>query len=240
MLLPSRDLLQLPLIQHLHAATVEAHPALLREIFQQAADHLAGGAHIAGHLVVGHADIAAAGLGQLVGEEDGKAAVGAHKQNLLHRPHGIREALRGHLVGKAADVNILLHQAAERSSADAVGLGVLLGVDVQIKIDRIHDTGGREDADLPREEAVKGHVPAILGEKIGSQLAGAEEQDAHAVFHGAVHPLPFFVLDRPGGAAEKLLLLRGQLLPEREAAGQAVRADRGLFIQFRAALNAEK
>ena len=73
MLLPSRDLLQLLLIQHFHAATVEAHPALLREIFQQAADHLAGGAHIAGHLVMGHADIAAAGLGQLVGEEDGKA-----------------------------------------------------------------------------------------------------------------------------------------------------------------------
>lgn len=125
-----------------------------------------------------------------------------------------------------------------------VGLGVLLGVDVQIKIDRIHDTGGREDADLPREEAVKGHVPAILREEIGSQLAGAEEQDAHAVFHGAVHQLPFFVLDRPGGAAEKLLLLRGQLLPEREAAGQAVRqtgdflSNSGMIHPFRRALAA--
>ena len=136
------DLFQPLLIQHLHPAAVEADEALPGEILQQTADDLAGGTHIAGDLVVGHVEIGPAGLGQLVRQEDGQPPVGAHEEDLLHRPHGVGKAFGGHLVGVAADIDILLHQLAEDARADAVGLGVLLGVDVKVKVDRVHDAGG--------------------------------------------------------------------------------------------------
>ena len=59
-------------IRHGHAATIELHDALTGEVFQQAAHHLAGRTHVLCHLVLGQADIVAAGLGKLVRKEDGQ------------------------------------------------------------------------------------------------------------------------------------------------------------------------
>ena len=46
---------------------------------------------------MGHADILAAGLGKLIGQKDRQPPVGAHEQDLLHRPHGVGKALCRHL-----------------------------------------------------------------------------------------------------------------------------------------------
>lgn len=56
-------------VQHLHAAPEQPHPALLRKVFQHPAHHLAGRPHVFCHLVVGHAHLVAAGLGQLIGKK---------------------------------------------------------------------------------------------------------------------------------------------------------------------------
>ncbi len=126
-ILPLCQLLQLFPVQHLHAAPEQPHPALLCKVFQHPAHHLAGGAHVLCHLVVGHAHLITAGLGQLIGEKNGKPAVCAHEQHLLHGPHAVGKALCRHLVGVAAHMHVLLHQPAEDARADAVGFGVLFG-----------------------------------------------------------------------------------------------------------------
>ena len=68
-ILLSGQLLQLFPVQHLHAAPEQPHPALLRKVFQHPAHHLAGRPHVFCHLVVGHAHLVAAGLGQLIGKK---------------------------------------------------------------------------------------------------------------------------------------------------------------------------
>ena len=152
----------------------------------------------------------------------GQPPVGAHEEDLLHRPHGVGEALSGHLVGEAPHLHVLSHETAEDACADAVGLGVLFGVDVEVKVHRVHNAGGGEDADLAAKEAVEGHVPAIVGEKIRPELAGAQRQDAHAVLHRAVDPLALAIAHRAGGSAEYLLLFGGQLVPEGEGTGETL------------------
>ena len=107
-------------VQHLHAAPEQPHPALLRKVFQHPAHHLAGRPHVFCHLVVGHAYLITAGLGQLIGKKNGKPAVCAHEQHLLHGPHAVGKALRRHLIGVAAHMHVLLHQPAENARADAV------------------------------------------------------------------------------------------------------------------------
>ena len=116
-------------------------------------------------------------------------------------------------------MDVLLHQLAEHACADAVGLGVLLGVDVQVKVDGIHHAGCRQDADFAGKQPVERDVPPILREQIGPQLARPQQQNAHAVLDRAVDPLPFPVAHRPGEAAELRLFLRRELVPEWESAG---------------------
>ena len=96
-----------------------------------------------------------AGLGlQLVGEEDGKAAVGTHKQKNL---------LLVHMVSEKRSAVILVGKAARREHSAASGGGTFpradlveprchLGVDgTDQKLTESMTQGGREDADLPRE-----------------------------------------------------------------------------------------
>ncbi len=66
----------------------------------------------------------------------------------------------------------------------------------------------------PAEQAVQRHVPAVLGQQVGPQLARAQQQDAHAAFQRAVHPPPFCVVHRPGVAAEHVLFVGCQVVPE--------------------------
>ena len=73
---------------------------------------------------------------------------GRDEQDLLHRPHGVGKALCRELVGVAAHIDILLHQTAEDARADAQCLGVLLSVDVQVHIHRVHHAGRRQDAEV--------------------------------------------------------------------------------------------
>jgi len=87
---------------------------------------------------------------------------------------------------------------------------------------KLQDLAGRQDAHLPGKEPVQGHVSAILRQQVGSQLPGPQQQDAHTAFQGAVDPCPLGVLHRTGVAAQQLLFLRGQLVPEGEGAGQAL------------------
>ena len=97
--------------------------------------------------------------------------------------------------------------------------------------------------DFPAEQAVEGHVPAVLRQQIGPQLAGAQQQDAHTAFQWAVHPGPFAVVHRAGIATEHLLFVGGQLRPEGERAGQTIAVFRGLLHgthPFRRALAARR
>src|SRR5699024_4351833 len=114
-----------------------------------------------------HAQVGPAGLGQLVGQKDGQAAVGAHEQDLLHGPHGLGVALSGHLVGVAADVDVLVHHTLEGAGADAVGLHRLFRVDVDVEGDGVQHAGGRQDAHIPRKQPVQGDVPAVLAQQVG-------------------------------------------------------------------------
>ena len=170
---------------------------------------------------MGHAEVRAAGLGKLVGQKNGKPPISAHEQNLLHRPHGIGKALCRHLVGVAAHIDVFLHQLPEDARADAQRFGVLLGIDVEVDVHRVHHAGGGQNAHLPAEQAVQRHVPAVLGQQIGAQLPAAQQKDAHTAFQRAVHPGALGVVHRAGKAAQPLLFFRGQLLPERKRTGQA-------------------
>ena len=64
-LFPVRYLHQPILIRHCHPAAVELYDALTGEVFEQAAHHLTGRAHVLCHLILRQADVLAAGLGKL-------------------------------------------------------------------------------------------------------------------------------------------------------------------------------
>ena len=88
------QLLQPGLVQDGQAAPPQLDQPFLGEVFQHPADHFTGRAHIPGDLVVGHAQVGSAGLGQLVGQKDGQAAVGAHEQESAAWPTWSRSSSR--------------------------------------------------------------------------------------------------------------------------------------------------
>ena len=95
--------------------------------------------------------------------------------DLLYQPHDLGEPACHQLVGIVGDRGGYLHDTLVGLCRDYPEFRIFLGLDGNFKLDRAHHAGGREQAEVPVEQAVKGDLPALFGEKIHPQLAGQEQ-----------------------------------------------------------------
>ena len=70
------------------------------------------------------------------------------KRSWYHRPHDFGKMLRCFPVNVVFNVNILIHQSAERAGRSDENFRLLLGLNQNIKADFLHRTGGRQRADF--------------------------------------------------------------------------------------------
>ena len=81
---------------------------------------------------------------------------------------------------------------------------------LRIKGDLTDHTGGRKHAKLARIQAEQCYLPALLGEKIGADLAGKDEQHSKAFGIAAVYERALFIMTDKGTSAQRFLLLFSQ------------------------------
>ena len=87
---------------------------------------------------------------------------------------------------------------------------------LRIKGDLTDHTGGRKHAQLTRIQAEQRYLPTLLGEKIGADLAGKDEQHSKAFVVAAVYERTLFIMTDKGTSAQRFLLLFSQGRPERK------------------------
>lgn len=119
-------------------------------------------------------------------EISGKALVKPRKEKLAHRPHDFGKMLRCFPVNVVFNVNILIHQSAERAGRSDENFRLLLGLNQNIKADFLHRTGGRQRADFAGTGGKQGNFPLLAGLDKDAELAGEDKQNAETVIVTAV------------------------------------------------------
>ena len=81
---------------------------------------------------------------------------------------------------------------------------------LRIKGDLTDHTGGRKHAQLTRIQPEQCDFSPLLGEKIGADLAGKDEQHSETFGVAAVYERTLFIMTDKGASAQRFLLLFGQ------------------------------
>ena len=113
-------------------------------------------------------------------------------------------------------MKILLLERSNDICRDNQNLRIHSGSYLRIKDDLTDHTGGRKHAKLARIQAEQCYLPALLGEKIGADLAGKDEQHSKAFVAAAVYERTLFIMTDKGASAQRFLLLFSQGRPERK------------------------
>ena len=81
---------------------------------------------------------------------------------------------------------------------------------LRIKGDLTDHAGGRKYAQFTRIQPEQCDFPPLLGEKVGANLAGKDEQHSETFVVAAVYERPLFIMTDKGTSAQRFLLLFGQ------------------------------
>ena len=84
------------------------------------------------------------------------------------------------------------------------------GGHLRIKGDLTDHAGGRKHAKFARIQAEQRYLPSLLGEKIGANFTGKDEQHSKAFVVAAVYERALFIMTDKGTSAQRFLLLFGQ------------------------------
>ena len=98
-------------------------------------------------------------------------------------------------------MKILLLERSDDICGDNQNLRIHSCGHLRIKGDLTDHTGGRKHAKLARIQAEQRYLPALLGEKIGADLAGKDEQHSETFIVAAVYERALFIMTDKGASA---------------------------------------
>ena len=107
-------------------------------------------------------------------------------------------------------MKILLLERSNDICGDDQNLRIHSRGHLRIKGDLTDHTGGRKHAQFARIQAEQRYLPPLLGEKIGADLAGKDEQHSEAFIVAAVYERALFIMTDKGTSVQRFLLLFGQ------------------------------
>ena len=107
-------------------------------------------------------------------------------------------------------MKILLLEHSDDICRDNQNLRIHSRGHLRIKGDLTDHTGGRKHAQFTRIQAEQRYLPTLLGEKIGADLAGKDEQHSETFVVAAVYERALFIMTDKGTSAQRFLLLFGQ------------------------------
>ena len=143
--------------------------ALACEILEHSGHYLAGGAHVFCDLLMGEFDGVGVILRHFIVEEDGETAVHTHKENLFKDPHYLREIGDRVFEGEDFRLGNSLGNLGKGAATDDDKIGVLLGIDDNVEGDVMERTGGTQNTDVSRKEAIECDFAPLLGEHVNAQ-----------------------------------------------------------------------
>ena len=167
---------------------LQLHQPVLREALEHPRHRLPCRADVPGELLMGHVYRVGAGTLRFGKEKFCQSPIQPLEHDLLHRPHHIRKPFRCQLIEEAADIQIFLLERSNDICRDNQNLCIHSCGHLRIKGDLTDHTRGRKHAQLARIQAEHRYLPPFLGEKIGADLAGKDEQHSETlVYMQAVH-----------------------------------------------------
>ena len=98
-------------------------------------------------------------------------------------------------------MKILLLERSDDSCRDNQNLRIHSSGHLRIKGDLTDHAGGRKHAQLARIQAEQRYLPPLLGEKIGADLAGKDEQHSEAFGVATVYECTLFIMTDKGASA---------------------------------------
>ena len=107
-------------------------------------------------------------------------------------------------------MKILLLECSDDICRDNQNLRIHSRGHLRIKGDLTDHTGGRKHAQFTRIQAEQRYLPTLLGEKIGADLAGKDEQHSETFIVTAVNKCSLFIMTDKGTSVQGFLLLFGQ------------------------------
>ena len=107
-------------------------------------------------------------------------------------------------------MKILLLEHSDDICRDNQNLRIHSRGHLRIKGDLTDHTRGRKHAQLTRIQPEQCDFSPFLGEKIGADLAGKDEQHSKAFVVAAVYERTLFIMTDKGTSAQRFLLLFGQ------------------------------
>ena len=107
-------------------------------------------------------------------------------------------------------MKILLLERSNDICGDNQNVRIHSGGHLRIKGDLTDHAGGRKHAKLARIQAEQRYLPTLLGEKIGANLAGKDEQHSETFIVAAVYERTFFVMTDKGTSAQRFHFVFGQ------------------------------
>ena len=113
-------------------------------------------------------------------------------------------------------MKILLLEHSDDICRDNQNLRIHPRGHLRIKGDLTDHTGGRKHAQLTRIQTEQCDFSPFLGEKIGADLAGKDEQHSETFVVAAAYERALFIMTDKGTSAQRFLLLFGQGWPERK------------------------
>ena len=107
-------------------------------------------------------------------------------------------------------MKILLLEHSDDICRDNQNLRIHSRGHLRIKGDLTDHAGGRKHAKLARIQAEQRYLSPLLGEKIGADLAGKDEQHSETFVVAAVYECTLFILTDKGTSTQRFLLLFSQ------------------------------
>ena len=96
-------------------------------------------------------------------------------------------------IEKTADMEIFLLECSNDICRDNQNVRIHSGSHLRIKGDLTDHTGGRKHAQFTRIQAEQRYLSPLLGEKIGADLAGKDEQHSETFVVAAVYERGFII-----------------------------------------------
>ena len=107
-------------------------------------------------------------------------------------------------------MKILLLERSNDICRDNQNLRIRSCGHLRIKGDLTDHAGGRKHAKFARIQAEQRYLPALLGEKIGANFTGKDEQHSKTFVVAAVYERALFIMTDKGTSVQRFLLLFSQ------------------------------
>ena len=107
-------------------------------------------------------------------------------------------------------MKILLLEHSDDICRDNQNLRIHSRGHLRIKGDLTDHAGGRKHAQFTRIQAEQRYLPPLLGEKIGADITGKDEQHSETFIVAAVNKCALFIMTDKGASAQRFLLLFSQ------------------------------